>query len=106
MLSISGYGVKDLNGATHTGFAIAQTTNRNGSRLSAARAFIRPFKHRRNLHILMNATVGKVLINTTTKRAYGVEVLRKGSKENIYATKEVIISGGKYAAISALLMLF
>lgn len=91
---ILGYAVIDLNGVSHTGFAIAQTTNKNGSRLSSSRAFIRPFKNRRNLHILMNATVTKVLINTTTKKAYGVEVLRKGTKENIYATKEVIVSGG------------
>lgn len=47
----------------------------------------------------MNTTVTKVLINTTTKKVYGIEVLRKGSKENIYATKEVIVSGGKYSTI-------
>lgn len=93
---IIGYPIRDLNGIYHSGFNIAQTTNRNGSRLSSSRAFIRPFKNRRNLHILMNATVTKVLINSTTKKAYGVEVLRKGAKENIYATKEVIVSAGNF----------
>lgn len=63
----------------HSGFAIAQTTSRNGSRLSTARAFLRPFKNRSNLHILLNSTVTRVLINTTTKMAYGVEVLNNGA---------------------------
>ncbi|KAJ8939715.1 hypothetical protein NQ314_011001 [Rhamnusium bicolor] len=94
----------DLNGNYHTGFAIAQTTNRNGSRLSTARAFLRPFKHRRNLHILMNATVSRVLINTTTKQAYGVEVLNEGKKQIIYASKEVIVSGGAVNSPQILLL--
>lgn len=89
-----GYPTRDLNGVYHTGFAIAQTTNKNGSRLSSARAFLRPFKNRRNLHILMNSTVTRVLINSNTKSAYGIEVLNNGAKQVIYASKEVIVSGG------------
>lgn len=50
----------------------------------------------------MNATVTKVLINTTTKKVYGVEVLKKGVKENIYVTKEVIVSGGREISIRKL----
>lgn len=92
---ITGYPIRDLNGRYHTGFNIAQTTNKNGSRMSTAKAFLRPFKNRQNLHILLNSTVTKVLINTTTKQAYGVEVLREGKKSTIYAIKEVILSGGK-----------
>ncbi|XP_074040704.1 glucose dehydrogenase isoform X2 [Leptinotarsa decemlineata] len=99
-----GYPVRDLNGIYHTGFNIAQTTNRNGSRLSTARAFLRPFKNRRNLHILMNATVSKVLIDPTSKRAYGVEVLNKGRKNMIYSTKEVIVSGGAVNSPQILLL--
>ncbi|XP_018568199.1 glucose dehydrogenase [FAD, quinone] [Anoplophora glabripennis] len=99
-----GYKTRDLNGNHHTGFAIAQTTNRNGSRMSTARAFLRPFKHRRNLQILMNATVTRVLINTNTKQAYGVEVLRDGKKQVIYASKEVIVSGGAVNSPQILLL--
>ncbi|XP_019869240.2 glucose dehydrogenase [FAD, quinone] [Aethina tumida] len=99
-----GYPTRDLNGAYHTGFQIAQTTNVNGSRLSTARAFLRPFKNRRNLHILMNATVTRVLINTTTKQAYGVEVLNSGLKQVIYASKEVILSGGTVNSPQILLL--
>ncbi|KAK9721326.1 GMC oxidoreductase [Popillia japonica] len=89
-----GFKSRDLNGEKHIGFSIAQTTNRNGSRLSTARAFLRPFKHRRNLQILLNTTVSRILINPSTKEAYGIEYLKNGGKEVIYATKEVIVSGG------------
>ncbi|XP_060532982.1 glucose dehydrogenase [FAD, quinone] [Cylas formicarius] len=96
--------IRDLNGVYHTGFQIAQSTNHNGSRMSSSRAFLRPFRHRRNLHILMNATVSRVLINTTTKQAYGVEVLNAGTKQLIYATKEVILSGGAVNSPQILLL--
>jgi len=92
-----GYEVRDLNGMSHTGFAIAQTTSRNGSRLSCAKAFLRPVKDRQNLHIMLNATVAKVLVNETTKEAYGVVIIRGGNsemKEVILARNEIIISGG------------
>lgn len=88
----------------HTGFAIAQTTSKNGSRLSTARAFLRPFKNRPNLHILLNSTVTKVLINTTTKTAYGIELLNNGATQVIYASKEVIVSGGAVNSPQILLL--
>ncbi|KAL3271400.1 hypothetical protein HHI36_021881 [Cryptolaemus montrouzieri] len=99
-----GYPIRDLNGNYHSGFNIAQTTNKNGSRVSTARAFLRPFKHRRNLNILMNSTVTRILINTTTKQAYGIEVINNGIKQVIYASKEVIISGGAVNSPQLLLL--
>lgn len=55
---------------------------------------MRPFKNRKNLHVLLNSTVARVLINTTTRSAYGVEVFVNGNKRIMYANKEVIVSGG------------
>lgn len=93
---ISGYEIRDLNGEKHTGFSIAQTTNRNGSRLSAARAFLRPAKNRPNLHIMLNATVSKILINQTTRQAYAVEVRNSfGGTEVIFANHEIILRYGE-----------
>ncbi|KAI8442526.1 hypothetical protein MSG28_006002 [Choristoneura fumiferana] len=90
-----GYQARDLNGASHTGFSIAQTTNRNGSRLSVARAFLRPAKHRANLHVMLNATVSRILINQTTRQAYAVEVKNSfGGTEVIFANNEIILSAG------------
>ncbi|XP_045770629.1 glucose dehydrogenase [FAD, quinone] [Maniola jurtina] len=94
-----GYKVVDLNGEHHTGFSIAQTTNRNGSRLSVARAFLRPAKNRPNLHVMLNATVTKVLINQTTRQAYAVEVRNSfGGTEVIFANNEIIVSAGAVAS--------
>ncbi|CAK1541385.1 unnamed protein product [Leptosia nina] len=94
-----GYQVRDLNGEVHTGFSIAQTTNRNGSRLSVARAFLRPARNRPNLHVMLNATVTKVLINQKTRQAYGVEVRNSfGGTEVIFANNEIVLSGGAVAS--------
>lgn len=99
-----GYQVRDLNGALHTGFAIAQTTSKNGSRYSAARAFLRPAKERPNLHVMLNATVTKVLIDPKKKSAYGVEVYRNGQTDRITARNEVILSGGAVNSPQLLLL--
>ncbi|XP_013147053.1 PREDICTED: glucose dehydrogenase [FAD, quinone] [Papilio polytes] len=94
-----GYKSRDLNGEHHTGFAIAQTTNRNGSRLSAARAFLRPALRRRNLHVMLNATVTKVLINQKTRQAYAVQLRNSyGTMETIFANNEIILSAGAVAS--------
>lgn len=50
----------DLNGASQSGFAIPQTTNRNGARCSTAKAFLHPIYKRPNLHILAHAMVTQV----------------------------------------------
>lgn len=50
----------DLNGPSQSGFAIPQTTNRNGARCSTAKAFLHPVYKRPNLHILTFAMVTQV----------------------------------------------
>lgn len=101
-----GYEVRDLNGARHTGFAIAQTTSKNGSRYSSARAFLRPARDRPNLHVWLNATVTRVLIDPKKKSAYGVEVRRGGDArtERVSARNEVIVSGGAVNSPQLLLL--
>lgn len=90
-----GFKIQDLNGANNTGFMIAQTTSKNGIRYSAARAFLRPATGRPNLHILVNTTATKVLIDPRTKTANGVEILdQDGHTQRINAKKEVIVAGG------------
>lgn len=89
-----GYENRDLNGEKTTGFMIAQGTIRKGSRCSSSKAFLRPAKNRPNLHIAMHAHVTKVLIDSQTKTAFGVEFLRDKRIHYVRATKEVIVSGG------------
>lgn len=89
-----GYDNRDINGEQQTGFMIAQGTIRRGSRCSTAKAFLRPARLRKNLHIAMNSHVTKVLIDPSSKRAYGIEFVRDGKLFRIRAKKEVILSGG------------
>ncbi|XP_044738151.1 glucose dehydrogenase [FAD, quinone] [Chrysoperla carnea] len=89
-----GYENRDINGEYQTGFMIAQGTTRRGSRCSTGKAFLRPIRLRKNLHVTMNALVTRILIDPMKKVAYGVEFYREGEFHKITATKEVILSGG------------
>ena len=89
-----GYENRDGNGEIQTGFMVAQTTTRNGARCSTAKAFLRPVKTRKNLHIAMRSFVLKVNIDPVTKQATGVQFERNGIIYNVKATKEVIVSAG------------
>ncbi|KOC71129.1 Glucose dehydrogenase [acceptor] [Habropoda laboriosa] len=89
-----GYDIVDINGEQQTGFAFYQYTMRRGTRCSAAKAFVRPIQLRKNFHLSLWSHVTKVLINPRTNRAYGVEFIREGHKEVVYARKEVILSAG------------
>ncbi len=72
----------------------AQTTTRNGSRCSTAKAFLRPVRDRRNLHVAMRAQVTQVVVDATEKRATGVRFVRNGVHYHVDAKKEVIVSAG------------
>lgn len=89
-----GYDIVDINGDQQTGFAFFQFTQRRASRCSTAKAFLRPARLRKNLHVALFAHVTKVIIDETTKRALGVEFIRNGKKSAAYAKREVILSAG------------
>lgn len=81
------------NGVLREGFYRAQMTTRNGARLSAAKAFVRPFLNRKNLKVLTHAQVLKVDFGPD-KRALGVTYVRYGKVHTLKARKEVILSAG------------
>lgn len=89
-----GYEIVDVNGEQQTGFAFYQFTMRRAARCSTAKAFIRPVRLRKNLHVALFSHVTKVIIDPETKRATGVEFLRHGKTESVYAKREVILSAG------------
>lgn len=89
-----GYDIVDVNGPQQTGFAFYQYTMRRGARCSDAKAFLRPVRLRKNLHIALHTHVTKVIFDPDTKRALGVEFIRYGKKEAVYAKREVILSAG------------
>ncbi|KAK1137833.1 hypothetical protein K0M31_002328 [Melipona bicolor] len=89
-----GYEARDINGEHQTGFMFAQGTIRHGSRCSTAKAFLRQAKSRKNLHVALEAQVTKILIDPSSKRAYGVEFVRNGEMLRVLVKKEVIVSAG------------
>lgn len=89
-----GYDIRDINGDKQTGFALYQYTMRRGARCSTAKAFLRPIRLRKNLHISLYSHVTRILIDPRSNRAYGVEFIRDGKKRKIIAKKEVILSAG------------
>lgn len=99
-----GYDIRDINGEKQTGYAWYQFTMRRGTRCSTAKAFLRPVRLRKNLHIALFSHVTKVLIEKNTKRAYGVEFIRDGTKQVVYTTREVILSAGAIASPQLLML--
>lgn len=82
---------EDVNGYRQEGFARFDRNVYRGRRLSSARAYLHPVKHRKNLTIKTRSFVRKVLFEG--KKAIGVEVQRGRKIQNIYG-KEIILCGG------------
>ncbi len=83
----------DYNGAEQEGVGYFQLTTRNGRRCSAAVAYLRPIRDRKNLTIITHAQVTRVLMDG--KRVTGVEYRdKRGQLQTIGANREVILSGG------------
>src|SRR5690606_37875716 len=71
---------------------IYQITTRNGRRMSAARAFLRPAMRRPNLQVLPNALATRVLFEG--RRATAVEWERAGRIERAAARCEIVLCCG------------
>lgn len=84
----------DYNGQSQWGFARSQGSIKDGLRCSTAKGYLRPVRHRNNLHISLNSMVEKVLINPDNKKAYGVLFSKDDKKYAVFANKEVILSAG------------
>jgi 4-pyridoxate dehydrogenase len=95
--------VADYNGARQEGFGRGQYTIRDGRRASSARAYLRPARHRRNLHVETGAHATRVLIEGT--RAVGVECVRgSGDVVAVRASREVIVCAGTFNSPQLLML--
>ncbi|XP_069669077.1 glucose dehydrogenase [FAD, quinone]-like [Periplaneta americana] len=101
-----GFNNGDLNGHNQTGVAIAQMMVYEGLRASTARMYLRPYlSQRKNLKVLINSHVTKVLMNPATMKASGVQYLdKKGNVHTVQARKEVILSAGAVNSPQLLLL--
>ncbi|CAG9857892.1 unnamed protein product [Phyllotreta striolata] len=84
---------KDLNGDQYTGFAIPQSNVNNGARESMAKAYLRPHRNDPNLHIMLNSTVTKILIDCH-KKAYGVQFVYRNETYTVKARREIVLAAG------------
>ncbi|WP_137934872.1 GMC family oxidoreductase [Mesorhizobium comanense] len=83
---------RDFNGAAQEGVGTYQISTKNGRRMSAARAFLRPAMKRANVRVETNALATKILFEG--KRAVGIEYLQNGQTTTARAGREVILSAG------------
>ncbi len=82
----------DLNQSVPEGVGLHEANIRNGRRVSAATAYLRPAQRRGNLRLLTDTLALRVVFEAD--RAAGVEVCRNGCTFVIRARREVILAGG------------
>lgn len=101
---ILGHPTVDYNAPEKLGFGYVQTTTTYGRRVSAAKAFLHPYRTRTNLHILPRTTATKILIDSDTNTAYGVQYVRNRLRYEVKARREVIVSAGPIASPQLLML--
>jgi choline dehydrogenase len=85
--------VDDFNTGDNFGFSYFDVTQRRGVRWNAAKAFLKPVRHRRNLTVLTGAQVQNLDIDAAL-RCTGVTALCEGEPQSFQAAREVILSAG------------
>lgn len=87
-----------LDGTSVDGYASAErggltaVTQRDGSRFSAADAFLRPAAGRSNLTIRTSATACRLLF--TGREATGLDYLHEGRSRTVFCRREIVLCGG------------
>jgi len=87
--------IDDINGPSQLGFAHMDGTVINGTRCSAAKAFLGPVKNRKNLHVIKKSKVTRIIIDPIGKEVKTVEFRSPdGTLQEVRIKKEVILSAG------------
>ena len=84
--------VEDLNAQQGEQIGFTPSTIRNGVRQSTVNVFLKPIQDRKNLTIVTDTYVGRLLLDG--KRVAGVAASRDGSAVEYRATREVILCAG------------
>jgi len=88
---------EDMNGYQQEGLGPMDRTTRNGSRGSTAVTYLRPAMQRANLTVIKRAYAQRLLMQDSEDNeteVNGVEFMHKGSRQQLFAKLEVILSGG------------
>jgi choline dehydrogenase len=95
--------IADYNGPEQDGVSMFQVTQKNGTRLSAADAYLHPVRSRPNLELRTGVSV--LGVELEGERAVGVR-LRRGSSgiETVRAEREVLLAAGAIGSPQLLLL--
>ncbi|MEZ5789851.1 MAG: choline dehydrogenase [Nitratireductor sp.] len=93
----------DCNGRSQEGVGYFQLTARRGRRCSAAVAYLKPVRNRKNLTVVTHAHVQRIEIDNA--RAKGVTYRdRSGQLQTVTAAREVIVSAGSIGSPHILML--
>ncbi|KAI1100412.1 oxidoreductase [Jackrogersella minutella] len=82
------------NGSVGAFSNLASVDPTSQRRSQAANSYYDPIKHRKNIHVLTNATAEKVLFKEGSTKAIGLQYHYKSMTKSVTARKEVIIAAG------------
>lgn len=86
----------------HVVFSRIQSTTLGGRRVTSAQAYL--WDDLPNLHVVEFGHVTKVLIDESTRSAYGVEFVKSKRKRKVRAKREVILSAGTFDSAKILML--
>jgi choline dehydrogenase len=92
----------DFNSGSQAGVGFYQVTMKDGLRCSAAKAYLRPARKRKNLTVQTKTKALKILIENN--RAIGVEYLHNGNVVREMASQEVVVCSGAIGSPHLLLL--
>jgi choline dehydrogenase len=92
----------DSNAYRFEGFGPNEFTIHNGERWSASKAYLMPHAKRRNLEVLTDTLVRRILIENA--KAVGIEIERAGQVETVYANREVLVCAGAFESPKLLML--
>ncbi|KAF5277891.1 hypothetical protein FQA39_LY06043 [Lamprigera yunnana] len=95
--------VVDYNAEEQIGVGNVQFSRINGRRHSIARAYLEPVRHRRNLNVLTNSYVIKILVNKR-KKAYGILFSKNGILYTARSRSDIIVSAGSIGSPHLLML--
>jgi choline dehydrogenase len=91
---------EDYNGYCQEGFGPMHMTVKGGFRESTSRAYLRPAMKRKNLTVITDVLVDKIILEGN--KAVGVSFEHKGQSQTLKAKKEIILSAGAIGSPSIL----
>jgi choline dehydrogenase len=92
----------DFNGAEQEGVGVYQVTQKRGQRHSAADAYLKPARRRRNLTVLSHAHATRLLFEQ--RRCVGVAYRQDGHPQQTQVRREVLLCAGAINSPQLLLL--